>query len=223
MSSKVLVVYPHPDDETYYNAGTLIRHARAGDKITLICATMGQMGRRMGNPFFANRETLAGIRERELNNACKKMDIKDVRMWKMQDKTLQFREPSFLANQVLEVIKEVKPEILYTFYPEYGVHPDHDALSKATVMAVSQLPKAQRPTIYGSVVVMNPEKELGAPDIVSDVSDVLGKKMDALSAHASQTELDLLQLEENMIRNPGKKEQYIQQYTEEKYWIYQYT
>ncbi len=52
MTKPILAVYPHPDDETFGKAGTFAMHANAGVPITLICATSGQMGRRMGKPFF---------------------------------------------------------------------------------------------------------------------------------------------------------------------------
>src|SRR5699024_10640918 len=103
MSERELAVFPHLDDESF------------GKALTLICATMGQMGRRMGNPFFANRETLPDIRKKELQDACDVIGIKDVRMWMMQDKTLQFRDPAFLADKIQAVINEKKPTILYSF------------------------------------------------------------------------------------------------------------
>lgn len=80
MYKRVLAIYPHPDDESFGKAGALALHAREGTDITLVCATLGQMGRRMGKPFFANRETLWEIRERELKDACNVIGITDLRL-----------------------------------------------------------------------------------------------------------------------------------------------
>lgn len=220
MSQKILAVYPHPDDETFGKAGTLIEHVSNGDEVTLITSTLGQMGRRMGNPFFANRETLTDIREKELHDACKALGIDDLRMWRMQDKTLQFRDPNYLADRVWKVLDEINPDIVYTFYPEHGVHPDHDAMSRATVLAVSRMSKEQRPVIYGSVVTKEPEKEFGEPDVVNDVTDVLDEKMAAMDAHRSQSELITLPLRKKIKTNPERKEEFMKPFAKEKFWIY---
>ncbi len=55
---KLLAVFAHPDDETFICGGTLARYAKLGVEITLLCATKGAMGRRMGTPPFVNRETM---------------------------------------------------------------------------------------------------------------------------------------------------------------------
>lgn len=220
MSERVLAVFPHPDDESFGKAGTLIKHVEAGDEVTLICATMGQMGRRMGNPFFANRETLPDIRKKELQDACDVIGIKDVRMWMMQDKTLQFRDPAFLADKIQAVINEKKPTILYSFYPKHGVHPDHDSLAVAAALAVSRMPEEERPVFYGSAFSKNHLEVLGEADVVNDVSDVLDEKMDAMRAHRSQSELITLPLEQKIAKEPEKKAEIMKPFTQEKFWIY---
>lgn len=44
MRERVLAIYPHPDDKKIGKAGRFINHVKNGDKVTLICATMGQVG-----------------------------------------------------------------------------------------------------------------------------------------------------------------------------------
>lgn len=220
MSEKILAVFPHPDDETFGKAGTLIKHVEAGDDVTLICATMGQMGRRMGKPNFANRETMPDIRKKELEDACNVIGIQDVRMWMMQDKTLQFRDKHYLADKILQVIDEVNPTILYSFYPQHGVHPDHDSLAIAASIALSRMPENERPVFYGSAFSKNHLEVLGEADVVNDVSDVLDAKMEAMRAHRSQSELITLPLEEKIKKEPSKKDEFMKSYTKEKFWIY---
>lgn len=54
---------------------------------------MGQMGRNMGKPFFATRESLPTIREAELKEACQALGIKNVIKLGLRDKTIEFEEP----------------------------------------------------------------------------------------------------------------------------------
>jgi bacillithiol biosynthesis deacetylase BshB2 len=144
------------------------------------------MGRNMGKPPFANRETLFEFREQELQKACDAVGVEDVRMLGLRDKTLEFEEPERLADQVEEIIKEVNPTIVVSFYPEHGVHPDHDACGAAVVLAVSRIPEEERPKQYLKANLPNSEELLGDPDVVIDVTDVLDKKIAALKAHESQ-------------------------------------
>lgn len=48
----VLVIFPHPDDETFSSAGTIASYIEAGIPVTYACLTLGQMGRNLGNPHL---------------------------------------------------------------------------------------------------------------------------------------------------------------------------
>lgn len=215
----VLAVYPHPDDESFGKAGTLALHSKAGTPVTLICGTLGQMGRNMGKPFFANRETLPKVREKELRDACDVLGVQDLRLLGLRDKTLEFEDPEALADKIEAVIREVHPSLVITYYPKHGVHPDHDALSAATIRAVARLPKDQRPVVHGSPVTKNPVETLGAPDVEVDVSSVLDVKLEAIRAHRSQSQAMLARMEEQMASDPEFKEQMEQNMSRELYWI----
>ncbi|RQN27000.1 bacillithiol biosynthesis deacetylase BshB2, partial [Paraburkholderia tropica] len=58
----VLVIFPHPDDETFSSSGTIASYIEKGIPVTYACLTLGQMGRNLGNPPFATRESLPFIR-----------------------------------------------------------------------------------------------------------------------------------------------------------------
>lgn len=46
----VLMIFPHPDDETFSSAGTIASYIDNGIPVTYACLTLGQMGRNLGNP-----------------------------------------------------------------------------------------------------------------------------------------------------------------------------
>jgi len=142
----ILVVLPHPDDECFGLAGSLTKHVRDGDYITYACLTLGEMGRNMGVPPFANRVTLPQIRKAELELSCRAIGIQDLRLLGFHDKTIEFEDKSLLDGKVLELLKERRPSIVYTFYPGYSVHPDHDACGAAVVRATAALPLSSAAT-----------------------------------------------------------------------------
>ncbi|MFZ5813717.1 MAG: bacillithiol biosynthesis deacetylase BshB2 [Bacillota bacterium] len=186
---RLLLIFPHPDDEAFGVAGTVALYAARGTPITYLCGTLGELGRNMGRPFFANRESLPAVREQELREACRAMGITDLRMMGLHDKTVEFHDPEELADRILAVVEEVQPSLVITHYPGYSVHPDHDALSAAAIRALSRLPAERRPRVLCHAPPTGRAREvLGEPDVIIDISSVAEVKMAALRAHRSQTE-----------------------------------
>ncbi|MBS2969250.1 bacillithiol biosynthesis deacetylase BshB2 [Metabacillus sp. KIGAM252] len=219
MNEHVLVVLPHPDDESFGVAGLIALKRKAGVPVTYACGTLGEMGRNMGSPLFANRETLPLIRKRELQDACKAMDVTDLRMLGMRDKTLEFEDIDLFADRIESIIQEVKPTLIVTFYPDHGVHPDHDATGRAVIHALKRMPAEERPETYCLAITKNRENVLGAPDIILDIREVAETKMEALKAHRSQTEGLIRQMEENFKKGVP---QVMNWFETETYWHYQW-
>ena len=183
----LLVVFPHPDDESFATGGTMALHADAGVPVTYLCGTYGDMGRNMGVPFFANRETLREVRERELREACRILGS-DVRFMGLRDKTVEFEDRGALAERIRGTIEELNADLVISFHPGYGVHPDHDALGDATRRAVASM-AADAPRLW-TVAVGDPDvlrATLGPADVAVDVRAFASRKRAALEAHASQT------------------------------------
>jgi N-acetylglucosamine malate deacetylase 2 len=218
MHRHILCVMPHPDDETLSCGGTLALYTSQGIPVTYACATRGELGRNMGKPFFATRESLPDLREQELRAACDALGV-NLRLMGLRDKTLEFMDPEVLAGKVAGLIAELKPDLLITYHPVYGVHPDHCALGEAVVRAVAAMPAAERPPIhtraFGSRL-----SELGEPDFVMDIRPVFEKKMGAIRAHRSQTEHWLAEMEERAAKDPEARKEIEEQRGREPFWIY---
>ncbi|WP_066192365.1 MULTISPECIES: bacillithiol biosynthesis deacetylase BshB2 [Gracilibacillus] len=187
MAEHVVVIYPHPDDEAFGASGTITTFRQKGIPVTYLCGTLGEMGRNMGNPTFANRETLPEIRKKELIKACKVMDIQ-LEMLGYRDKTLEFESREEVANNLYRYLKQMKPSLVITHYPGHAVHPDHDAFGAAAIRAVEMLPEEDRPTVWAQAISNTHVEELGGPDIENDVSDVFAKKLETIMAHKSQAD-----------------------------------
>ncbi|MBR0628738.1 MULTISPECIES: bacillithiol biosynthesis deacetylase BshB2 [Bacillus] len=219
MNEHVLVMLPHPDDESFGVAGLIAQSRKRGIPVTYACGTLGEMGRNMGSPTYANRETLPELRKQELINACKEMDVTDLRMLGLRDKTLEFEDDEYLADVMEHIIDEVKPTLIVTFYPGHGVHPDHDATGEAVIRALYRKKKEDRPVTYCMAITKNREEVLGNADIVIDITDVADIKLNALRAHRTQTEGMLRELEQKL----KNKEPVVQKwFDEEIFWTYQW-
>ncbi|USK59726.1 bacillithiol biosynthesis deacetylase BshB2 [Peribacillus asahii] len=215
----ILVVFPHPDDESFAVAGTLALHIQAGTPVTYMCLTLGEMGRNLGNPPFATRESLPIIRKQELLDATKAVGIQDLRMMGLRDKTVEFEDDEKLTNMIAEAIDELHPSLVITFYPGYSVHPDHEATGRAVVRAIARMPEDERPKLHCVAFSNNCLDELGNPDIVHDIRSVQDKKLAAMKAHRSQTEALLSSWEEQVA---NKEVEFISQLLEERMWTYKF-
>ncbi|CAM3830229.1 bacillithiol biosynthesis deacetylase BshB2 [Mesobacillus zeae] len=215
----VLVVFPHPDDESFGVSGTIASHVNMGTPVTYACLTLGEMGRNMGNPPFATRETLPAIRTHELKEAVRVIGISDLRMLGYRDKTVEFEDPDKLTKQISEMIDELNPSLIISFYPGYSVHPDHEATGEAVVRAVGMLPEAKRPKLECIAFSNNTIEELGQPDIVHDISAVADTKLDAIRAHRSQTELMVAEM---AVKLKEKDPQTLAWLNIERFWTYKF-
>lgn len=133
---KLLFVFAHPDDESFACAGTIAKYHQRGDTVYLVCATSGCKGR-TGEFDFSCREELAKHREQELHRAASILGIAHTYLYHYPDGSLAHQDQEELAKRIMDTIMEIKPNVVVTFPPD-GVtgHPDHIAISQATVMAV---------------------------------------------------------------------------------------
>ncbi len=216
---QVLVVFPHPDDEAFGVSGTIASYIERGTPVTYACLTLGEMGRNLGNPPFATRESLPKIRKKELQDAANALGITDLRMLGLRDKTVEFEDDDVLTKKITTLIHELTPSLIITFYPGYSVHPDHEATARAVVRAVEALPVKDKPKLQCVAFSNNCVAELGEPDIIHDITPVQDKKIAAMKAHRSQTEAMLADWAEKLEAEDPELLGWIQK---ERLWTYQW-
>ncbi|MEK4140148.1 MULTISPECIES: bacillithiol biosynthesis deacetylase BshB2 [Paenibacillus] len=214
MEKHILVILPHPDDEAFGISGTLAKHIQNGTQVTYACLTLGEMGRNMGIPPFANRVTLPEIRKKELEESCEAIGIQDLRMLGFHDKTIEFEDQVLLDGQIDALLKELKPSLIITFYPGYSVHPDHDATGAAVIRTVARLPKEERPPVH-CIAFANNIVEIGEPKVINDVRNFLKHKMASIQAHRSQ-----FQAAELLGSKPLNDKEIQARFGTEHFWIY---
>ncbi|MEV5026517.1 bacillithiol biosynthesis deacetylase BshB2 [Paenibacillus sp. LPE1-1-1.1] len=215
MAQNVLVIFPHPDDEAFTVSGTLAKHIESGSYVTYACLTLGEMGRNMGIPPFANRVTLPHIRKLELERSCEAIGIQDLRMLGFHDKMIEFEDQVQLDGQIDALLKELRPSHVYTFYPGFSVHPDHDACGAAVIRVIGKLPPEERPAVYCVAFSKNHQQVLGKPHLINDVKDYLRQKMASIEAHRSQFQAA------ELVGNKKLEDKEIKErFGTERFWIY---
>ena len=217
--SHVLVIFPHPDDEAFGVSGTISKFIHEGTPVTYACLTLGQMGRNLGNPPFATRESLPGIRKSELLEAARAMGLEDLRMLGYRDKTIEFLDEDVLVNEFTALMDELNPSLVITFYPGYSVHPDHDATGAAVVKAMQKRDASKRAKLYCVAFAKNCEEDIGKPTIEIDVSNYVDKKVATIAAHLSQTQEYAATLQEGL---NNQDSEILARLNMERYWEYKF-
>ncbi|MBB6734216.1 PIG-L family deacetylase [Cohnella zeiphila] len=190
---KLLAVFAHPDDESFICGGTLAKYAAEGVDITLVSATRGEMGRRMGNPPYLNRETIPTAREQELKNACDCLGIRQLRFFDIRDKTVEFVDREALVARIEALIRDLDPDVMLTFHEKLGGHPDHCAIGWATTEACRRAGRLESLYFISFGGMMEQPERYGYTrrDVVKvDVSAHLPAKLAAFRAHRCQSEID---------------------------------
>ncbi|WP_018751109.1 PIG-L family deacetylase [Paenibacillus sanguinis] len=210
---RMLAVFAHPDDETFICGGTLAKYASEGVEIKLVSATRGEMGRRMGNPPYLNRETMAAAREMELRQACDHLGVSGLEFLDIRDKTVEFIDEEWLVGQIEQLMKDFRPDVVLTFHETLGGHPDHCAIGKVTTKAFRRAGQGNLYFISFGDRMLQPERYgYTAQDIVAvDVQACLKAKLAAFRAHRCQSEIDewVWQRDDQALRHFGRYEYFI--------------
>ena len=114
MPLDVLAFGPHPDDVELCMGGTMLKLAALGYRTGIIDLTSGEMGTRGTPELRAEEASRAG----EILNVSlrQSLDLGDGRL-AVNDET---------KRAVAEAIREHRPKLVFTNYPENN-HPDHMA------------------------------------------------------------------------------------------------
>ncbi|MCB0749600.1 MAG: PIG-L family deacetylase, partial [Ignavibacteriae bacterium] len=71
--TKILVVMPHPDDESVFTAGFILKASKVNVKLDLLCMSYGEKSTKK---YSVNENNdLGEVRKTELGNACKILGV----------------------------------------------------------------------------------------------------------------------------------------------------
>jgi len=140
---RMLLVFAHPDDESFAVGGTVAKYVRAGWQADLICATLGEAGSK-GPYANATTDTLGSIRRKELEAAGTTLGISTLTFLGYADGKLASQNSGELEDPVYKKMHELKPDVVIT-YDTTGVsnHPDHIRMSYVATYAYQKYVKVR--------------------------------------------------------------------------------
>ena len=143
----VLLAYAHPDDEGFGTGGILALLADRDARLTLVCATNGDVGE-ISDPALATPDTLGQVRQEELRQAMAVTGVQDLRFLNYRDSgmagtndnqhanALTQAPPDEVIGRLVDVMRETRPQIVITHDPTGGYgHPDHVTMCRHVTAA----------------------------------------------------------------------------------------
>jgi N-acetylglucosamine malate deacetylase 1 len=170
----VLVIAPHPDDESIGCGGSLCLHARRGDALAVVYLTSGELGLK-----HLPRTKAWLTREREAKKAARTLGVARSFFLRLPDWFVG-NNSDRAAKKLGPLLKRLRPDLVYLPHANEW-HPDHKA-ALPIVRAALKSAGVSRPVLL-AYEVWTPLAEY---DHVEDISVVMPRKLRALRAHASQ-------------------------------------
>lgn len=152
----VLVVAPHPDDETLGCGGTLLRHRADGCNIHWLIVT--DMSEENGYPLTKIIE-----RSQQIAQVASCYDFHSVTNLALPPARLDTVPMQTIIQRVSELIQKIEPEVVYLPYSG-DIHTDHKIVFDAAASCLKSFrsPSIRRVMVYETIS----ETEFGiAPDI----------------------------------------------------------
>jgi LmbE family N-acetylglucosaminyl deacetylase len=176
-SRNILVIAPHPDDESIGCGGTLCRHTARGDRVAAVFLTSGELGLE-----HLPREEAWRVREGEAEAAAEVLGLADLTF---------LRRPDWFVGELGGGVDEVAallrpilareaPQSIYLPHDREW-HPDHRA-ALAVVRAACRDSGIPAPDLL-TYEVWTPLSEY---DQVKDITSVMARKLRAVRCYRSQ-------------------------------------
>ncbi len=182
--ANIIVVAPHPDDETLGCGGTLLRHARAGDKIHWLLLT--KMTEAQG---FSEARILA--RDQEITEVSRRYGFVSVNVLDFPCTRLDSIAKGDLIAKISGIFLTLQPEVVYL--PFCGdVHSDHAVAADAVMSCCKWFRNSSIKRILAYETLS--ETEFGIrpdtlgfrPNVFVDIGDYLERKLEIMQIFAGE-------------------------------------
>src|SRR5947208_16612112 len=137
---RVLVISPHPDDESVGCGGAIRDHVTRGAAVRVVFLSSGERGGHGRSP----EETIP-IREAEARAAADILGVEQIEVWRQPDGA--FRATSGLVARLSDTLRAWRPQVVYVTH-EREMHPDHRAACRLARRALrGAFPRGKQPPL----------------------------------------------------------------------------
>ena len=182
---RVLVIAPHPDDETLGCGGTLLKHVAAGDSVSWVIVTKAHEPRWPAEVIER--------RERQIEQVSATYGFAKRFRLSFPAGRLDAVSLEDLMDSINEIVIEVRPDWIYTVHAG-DVHSDHRAVFDATMSAVKSFNSASKgvsrllsyETISSTDATPPTPATVFLPNVYCDITPFLERKLEIVSLYEGE-------------------------------------
>jgi N-acetylglucosamine malate deacetylase 1 len=184
MKNKVIVVTPHPDDETLGCGGTLLKHKQLGDEVHWLIIT--HVSEESGFEPEKVKE-----REEEIRKVKELYGFQSVYNLKLPPTKLDTIPIGNIVKQIGEIFTHLQPTIVYVPY-RGDIHTDHAIVFDATIACTKwfRYPTIDKVLVYETLSEtdfnLNPDNNAFRPNVYVDITPFLEKKIEIMQIYKSE-------------------------------------
>lgn len=182
MSKRIIIVTPHPDDETLGCGGTILKYIEKGNLVDWVIIT------KAGN--LASEEWKVK-RELEIEKVTALYNFNSTVKLNFEAATLDQVADSDLVGALSKVFKEIQPNIVYVPYPS-DIHSDHKAVFEVTMACTKwfRYPSVEKVLAYETLsetdFTINPDANNFRPNVYVNIDKYLDKKIEIMNIYESE-------------------------------------
>ncbi|WP_027937102.1 PIG-L deacetylase family protein [Anaeroarcus burkinensis] len=181
---KVVVIAPHPDDETLGCGGTLLRHRHEGDEIFWMIVT------HMTEEAGFSEERIER-RRKEVEKVAQAYGFSKTYEMKFPTTRLESVAIGTLVMEIGDVIKEVGPEIVYAPF-DGDIHSDHKIVFNAAMSCTKwfRYPTIKRVLCYEALseteFAIDPIANAFRPNVFINITEYFSRKIEIMRIYQSE-------------------------------------
>jgi len=182
--SSIVVIAPHPDDETLGCGGTLLRHKANGNSIHWIIVTSILESNSYTTKFIQNRE-------KEIEKVSGTYQFDSVHKLGFPTSKLDTVSVSELVEALSKVFKEIEPTEVYLPFPG-DIHTDHKIVFDVSLSCTKwfRYPTVKRVLVYETLsetdFALNQAYPAFNPNIFVNIEQYLERKLEIMAMYGEE-------------------------------------
>lgn len=180
----VLVIAPHPDDETLGAGGTLLRHKADGENIHWLIAT--SISTELGYDTASVER-----RQREIERVSLAYGFTSVHAMELPSTRLDTMPLGDIIGGIAKVIQDINPETVYIPFPG-DAHTDHRIVFEASIACTKSFRYPCIRRVAAMEIIsetnfgLNPAGLPFQPNLFVDISKTLDKKIEIMGLYEGE-------------------------------------
>lgn len=178
----ILVIAPHPDDETLGCGGTILKHLKSGDKVHWLIVT-----RMNENQYTVEQINKRDIEIKKINQLYNFSSYKELNY---PPASLDQIPKNEIIDEFSKIFAFIKPDTIYSVFRN-DAHSDHAVVFDATFSASKSFRNkyVKRLLTYETISetnFSNPLKDSFKPNVYVNIEDFIDEKIKILDVYKSE-------------------------------------